>query len=74
MVWHGVAWCDAQADKRVVIESEAHGAITAGDYILGRVRSNFAAAPPAAASEGAEAAAATEGATTTSLTAAAAER
>jgi isopenicillin N synthase-like dioxygenase len=31
-----------QADKRVLIESQ-HGAITAGDYILGRIRSNFSA-------------------------------
>ena len=31
-----------QADKKVLIESR-HGAITAGDYILGRIRSNFAA-------------------------------
>jgi isopenicillin N synthase-like dioxygenase len=30
-----------QADKQVLIESR-HGAITAGDYILGRIRSNFA--------------------------------
>lgn len=29
-----------QADKKVVIESK-HGKITAGDYILGRIRSNF---------------------------------
>jgi len=29
-----------QADKHVLIESR-HGAITAGDYILGRIRSNF---------------------------------
>jgi len=29
-----------QADKHVSIESK-HGAITAGDYILGRIRSNF---------------------------------
>jgi len=31
-----------QADKHVVIESERTEAITAGDYILGRIRSNFA--------------------------------
>ncbi|EOD19726.1 hypothetical protein EMIHUDRAFT_242716 [Emiliania huxleyi CCMP1516] len=29
-----------RADKHVLIESR-HGAITAGDYILGRIRSNF---------------------------------
>ena len=29
-----------QADKKVLIESK-HGTISAGDYILGRIRSNF---------------------------------
>jgi isopenicillin N synthase-like dioxygenase/tRNA(Arg) A34 adenosine deaminase TadA len=33
----------AQADKHVVIESKESEAITAGDYILSRIRSNFAA-------------------------------
>ena len=31
-----------QADKRALIKSETHDEITAGDYILGRIRSNFA--------------------------------
>jgi len=30
-----------QADKRAMIECSAHDPITAGDYILGRIRSNF---------------------------------
>jgi len=38
----------AQADRDAVIESEGHATITAGDYILGRVTSNFAAAKPQA--------------------------
>ena len=33
-----------QADKRALIKSETHDEITAGDYILGRIRSNFAGA------------------------------
>jgi isopenicillin N synthase-like dioxygenase len=33
----------AQADKHVVIESKESEPITAGDYILSRIRSNFAA-------------------------------
>ena len=32
-----------QADKRRLIESETHETISAGDYILGRIRSNFEA-------------------------------
>lgn len=32
----------AQADKDALIRSEGHEDITAGDYILGRVRSNYA--------------------------------
>jgi len=35
----------AQADKHYLIESTTHEPITAGDYILGRVRSNYAATP-----------------------------
>jgi hypothetical protein len=34
-----------QADKHYLIESTTHEPITAGDYILGRVRSNYAATP-----------------------------
>lgn len=34
-----------QADKRQLIESEEHEPITAGDYILGRIKSNYAGAP-----------------------------
>mmetsp|Transcript_24238 Transcript_24238/g.67872 ORF Transcript_24238/g.67872 Transcript_24238/m.67872 type:complete len:232 (-) Transcript_24238:133-828(-) len=30
-----------QADRSAVVESEGHEPITAGDYILGRIRSNF---------------------------------
>lgn len=33
----------AQADKAQVIQTEDGGSITAGDYILGRIKSNFAA-------------------------------
>ena len=32
-----------QADKGAVIECSGHDPITAGDYILGRIRSNFTA-------------------------------
>ena len=30
-----------QADKKCVLRSETHEPITAGEYILGRIRSNF---------------------------------
>ena len=33
----------AQADKAQLIEAEGSEPITAGDYILGRIKSNFAA-------------------------------
>ena len=33
----------AQADKDAVIESTQHDPVTAGDYILGRIQSNFQA-------------------------------
>ena len=33
----------AQADKRALIQSEKHEPITAGDYIVGRIRSNYEA-------------------------------
>ena len=32
----------AQADRKAMIECSEHEPITAGDYILGRIRSNFA--------------------------------
>ena len=38
-LWHAFF---LQADKRALIKSETHDEITAGDYILGRIRSNFA--------------------------------
>jgi isopenicillin N synthase-like dioxygenase len=40
-----------QADKKAVIQSK-HGKITAGDYLLGRVRSNFATVTAEASSAG----------------------
>ena len=33
----------AQADKRALIQSETHEAITAGDYLMGRIKSNYEA-------------------------------
>jgi isopenicillin N synthase-like dioxygenase len=34
-----------QADKKSILKSEKHEPITAGDYILGRIKSNFSSSP-----------------------------